>query len=93
MNKDEVKTFSNIYPDEAIEGSSERPFFSSDDSIFDPDFYDDESGENSLFLYYRPADYSLSESDSVKNTTRDTETPSSAMKMTFGLCLFFSYFL
>lgn len=93
MNKDEVKTFSNIYPDEAIEGSSERPFFSSDDSIFYPDFYDDESGENSLFLYYRPADYSLSESDIVKNTTRDTETPSSAMKMTFGLCLFFSYFL
>ena len=65
MNADEVNSFSNLKPEEAIiEGSSDRTFFSSDESS-DPDIYDDgnlfcnafkfkfvfvlESGENPSF--------------------------------------------
>lgn len=90
MNKDEVNSFLNLKPEEAIEGSSGTPFIPSDEST-DPDFYDDESGEDSSFPDSKPAD---SDSNGDKNTTRVEEKPSSsAMKMTFGICLLFSYVL
>jgi len=91
VNADEVNSFSNLKPEEAIiEGSSDRNFFSSDESS-DPDIYDDESGENPSFQDNpgNPAE----ESNGARNETRDSETHSSAIKTIFQLCLFAFYLL
>lgn len=97
VNADEVNSFSNLKPEEAIEGegiegSSDRPFYSSDESS-DPDIYDDESADYTSFpdIHRNPVE---SNQAVDKNTTRETsETPSSAMKITIGLSLIFSYLL
>lgn len=96
VNADEVNSFSNLKPEEAIEGegiegSTDRPFYSSDESS-DPDIYDDESADYTSFpdIHRNPME---SNQASDKNTTRENETPSSAMKITIGLSLIFSYLL
>jgi len=90
VNADEVNSFSNLKPEEAIiEGSSDRSF-SSDESS-DPDIYDDESAEDSSFpdSHRNPA----GESNYARNETRDSETHSSAIKTIFQLSLITFYLL
>ena len=108
MNADEVNSFSNLLKPEVaiIEGSSDRNFFSSDESS-DPDIYDDgnlfcnafkfkfvfalESGEDPSFQD-NPRN-PAEESNGARNETRDSETHSSAVKTIFQLCLFAFYLL